>query len=92
VITSETAAAERAAAHAAEHFADLGPREWRGSRFAGGWLMDPVGDDLSWQCGVVCLAVLDDGRIFEDSSSEPPDQLKHKYAALAVDPSGEEQP
>jgi hypothetical protein len=83
-VTSEESAAERAASHGIEHFPDLGDRTWSGTRFPGGWLMGPEGEDLDWQCGVVCLAVLDDGRIFSDSSSLPPDQLIEKYTAIAA--------
>jgi hypothetical protein len=83
-VISEEIAAERAAAYGREHFADLGPRTWRGARFPGGWLMDPQGEDLAWRCGVACLAVLDDGRILEDTSSLPPGELIEKYTAVAA--------
>ncbi|MDH3682601.1 MAG: hypothetical protein OEV40_21920 [Acidimicrobiia bacterium] len=71
-----TAAAE---AHARRHLPELGTRPWRATRFAGGWLANPTGDDLARRTGVPCLVVLDDGTIETESSSLPPSLLMAKY-------------
>ncbi len=55
-------------------------REWKATRFGGGWLLNPVGEDLAWRTGVVCLVVMDDGQIHQESSSLPPPTLMAKYA------------
>ncbi len=78
----EATAAARAADYNNRHLGGLGLRTWTGERFAGGWRMVPEGDDLTWQFGVVCLMVLDDGRIFEDSASTPPDWAVQKYIEM----------
>ena len=70
-----------AAAHGSRHLPDLGPRTWRPTRFDGGWLMTPEGDDLRWRTGVVCLVVLDDGSVHQESSSVAPSLLIERYRA-----------
>ncbi len=80
-MTTEHEAAERAETYNTAHMPDLGPRTWKGESFPGGWLMNPQGEDLEWRTGVVCLIVLDDGRIIEESSSMPPDWIIAKHTA-----------
>ncbi len=75
----ESSAAERARTYGAENLPDLGVREWKGTAFAGGWLMTAAGDDIAWNTGVICLIVLDDGTIHEESSSLPPSMVMDRY-------------
>ena len=76
---TEDAAAATAAAYADQGLPGLADHAWRGSRFHGGWLMYPTGDDLKGRMGYVCLVVLDDGGIIEESSSMPPTWLMAMY-------------
>lgn len=63
----------------------LSGREWSADRFAGGWLLQPQGEDLRWRTGVVCLMVMDDGQIHRESSSRPPQALMDAYAVAGGD-------
>ncbi|MEZ5409626.1 MAG: hypothetical protein R2761_16475 [Acidimicrobiales bacterium] len=76
---------EQEAADLAEAFSRrhrlLEPRRWRGDPFAGGWIVHPEGEDLQGWTGVVCLVVLDDGRIFTDNGSTPREELVGRYSA-----------
>lgn len=79
--THEEAAA-LAAAYGGRHLAHLGPRTWRGTRFDGGWFLKPQGEDLARRFDLPALVVLDDGRLFEDSGSQPEPFVVGRYADL----------
>lgn len=76
---NEIEAVAAAEAHAARELPELGSRTWRATRFAGGWLANPIGEDLARRTGVPCLVLLDDGAIHIESSSLPPSMLIAKY-------------
>ena len=87
-------ATSRAKAYAAEHLPDIEEpdRPWIASRYQQCWRMVPGGADLEWYFGP-CLVVLDDGRIFKDSASLPPDDMMARYEELARSgPESEEAP
>jgi len=75
-------AAALAAAYGSRHLAHLGPRSWRGTRFASGWYLKPEGEDLARRFDLPALVVLDDGRLFEDSGSQPEPFVVARYADL----------
>lgn len=75
-------AAAMAAGYAGRHLAHLGPRTWRGARFDGGWYLKPEGEDLARRFDLPALVVLDDGRLFEDSGSQPEPFVVARYAEL----------
>lgn len=77
----EEAAAE-AAAYGGRHLAHLGPRTWRGVRFEGGWFLKPQGEDLARRFDLPAVVVLDDGRLFEDSGSQPEPFVVQRYTDL----------
>lgn len=81
---SEADAIAVAVAHAAANLPELGERPWRATRFPGGWLTNPEGDDLARRTGVPCLVVLDDGTVHVESSSLPPSMLIAKHAEAAA--------
>ncbi len=79
---SQEEAAARAAAYAGRHLAHLGPRTWRGVRFDGGWFLKPEGEDLARRFDLPAVVVLDDGRLFEDSGSQPEPFVVQRYTDL----------
>ena len=82
---TEDEARRRAREYAVQHLTDLGERSWQARSFPGGWLLTPQGDDITWNTGVVRLAVLDDGSINEETTSLPLSGLVAKYAADTSD-------
>ena len=68
-------------AYARSSIPELADRSWRLTGFDGGWLATPEGDDLRWRTGLVCLVVLPDGTIHEESSSTPPPTLVERYGS-----------
>ncbi len=79
---SHDAVAAQAAAYGGRHLAHLGPRTWRGTRISGGWYLKPEGEDLARRFDLPALVVLDDGRLFEDSGSQPELFVAQRYAEL----------
>jgi len=79
-VRTEQEAARLAEAYS-QHHRLLEPRRWRGDPFDGGWIVHPLGEDLEGWSGVVCLIVLDDGRIFTDNASTPREELVGRYSA-----------
>lgn len=74
--------AAEAAAYGQRHLAHLGPRTWAGVRFPGGWYLKPQGEDLARRFDLPALVALDDGRLFEDSGSQPEPFVTERYAEL----------
>ncbi len=74
--------AAQAAAYGSRYLAHLGPRTWRGTRIGGGWYLKPEGQDLARRFDLPALVVLDDGRLFEDSGSQPEPFVAQRYAEL----------
>ncbi len=75
-------AAVEAAAYGRRHLAHLGPRTWRGIRFESGWFLKPEGEDLAHRFDLPALVMLDDGRLFEDSGSQPEPFVVQRYTDL----------
>jgi hypothetical protein len=80
MMRTEPEAAELADAYSQRHKV-LGQRSWRGERFSRGWIMAPEGEDLDGWTGVVCLIVLDDGRIFLDNLSSSHSSMIDRYSS-----------
>ena len=79
---SHEEAAARAAAYGGRYLAHLGPRSWQGVRFEGGWILKPQGEDLARRFDLPAVVLLDDGRLFEDSGSQPEPFVVQRYTDL----------